>query len=58
MFTSPLVSKFFPLGQVIETVRGAGIYQPALDTAIKRVDDGGWVSLDLVWRVGVGEGSW
>jgi monolysocardiolipin acyltransferase len=44
MFTSPPLSKFFTAGQVIDTVRGAGIYQPAVDAAIKRVQDGGWVS--------------
>lgn len=43
MFTSPLLAKFFTLGQVIETVRGGGIYQPAVDEAIKRVEQGSWV---------------
>lgn len=44
MFTSPLMSKFFGLGQVIETVRGGGIYQKGVDDAIRKVEEGGWVS--------------
>ena len=34
---------FFHLGQVIETHRGAGIFQPAVDEAVKHVQEGGWV---------------
>jgi len=45
MFTSPPLSKFFSNGQVIETVRGGGIYQPAVDTAIKRIEQGGWIHI-------------
>lgn len=44
MFTNPALSTFFRNGQVIETVRGGGIYQPAVDTAIERLQEGGWVS--------------
>lgn len=36
-------STFFRNGQVIETFRGQGIYQPAVDAAIEKVDQGGWV---------------
>ena len=36
-------STFFSLGQTIETFRGKGIYQAAVDTAIQKVDLGGWV---------------
>lgn len=43
MFTNPVMSRFFELGQVISTVRGQGIYQPAVDLAIRRVEEGGWV---------------
>ncbi|KAG6877845.1 hypothetical protein C0993_003218 [Termitomyces sp. T159_Od127] len=34
-----------PHGQIIETFRGKGIYQPAVDTAIQKLDQGGWVHL-------------
>lgn len=43
MFTNPVMGKFFELGQVISTERGKGIYQPAVDLAIRRVEEGGWV---------------
>src|SRR4051812_36446416 len=47
--TSPrphrLHSKFFTLGQVIETVRGGGIFQPAIDEAIQKLQAGEWVRL-------------
>lgn len=39
-----LLSKFFSLGQVIETVRGGGVFQPAIDDAIKKLGQGEWVS--------------
>ncbi|CAG8536118.1 4999_t:CDS:2 [Diversispora eburnea] len=42
-FTSPLLALFFTLGQVIPTVRGAGIYQPAMNFAIDRLNEGKWV---------------
>lgn len=38
-----IMSKFFSLGQVIETVRGGGIFQPAIDDAIRKLGDGEWV---------------
>jgi monolysocardiolipin acyltransferase len=37
------MSKFFSLGQVIETVRGGGIFQPAIDDAIRKLGEGEWV---------------
>jgi hypothetical protein len=40
-----IFSKFFTLGQVIETVRGGGIFQPAIDEAIKKLQAGDWVSI-------------
>lgn len=40
-----IVSKIFALGQVVPTVRGAGIYQPAMDFALDRLNDGSWVRL-------------
>ncbi|XP_006459960.1 hypothetical protein AGABI2DRAFT_142336 [Agaricus bisporus var. bisporus H97] len=57
MFTNPWViwilissqgrffSTFFRLGQTIETFRGKGIAQPAVDLAIEKLNTGGWVHL-------------
>jgi hypothetical protein len=44
MFTNPFFSKFFDLGQVINTERGGGVFQPAVDQAVKLLQDGEWVS--------------
>jgi hypothetical protein len=41
-------SAFFRKGQVIETFRGEGVYQPAIDTAIERLRAGAWVRPDLL----------
>ncbi len=38
------------MGQVIETVRGGGIFQPAIDEAIKKLQAGDWVS-GSSWRL-------
>ena len=38
-------SAFFRKGQVLETFRGDGIYQPAVDTAIEKLRAGAWVRL-------------
>ncbi|KAH8084822.1 hypothetical protein HD553DRAFT_36714 [Filobasidium floriforme] len=51
MFTNPIFSKFFTLGQVIETVRGGGIFQPAIDEAIKKLQAGDWVHIFPEGRV-------
>jgi len=45
MFTNPVFSAFFRKGQVIETFRGKGVYQPALDLAIEKLRFGAWVHL-------------
>ncbi|KII95921.1 hypothetical protein PLICRDRAFT_694037 [Plicaturopsis crispa FD-325 SS-3] len=45
MFTNPVLSAFFRNGQVLETFRGKGVYQPAVDTAIKKLNNGAWVHL-------------
>jgi len=45
MFTNPLYSTFFRMGQTIETFRGKGIYQPAVDTAIDMLNQGCWIHL-------------
>ena len=41
-------SAFFRKGQVIETFRGAGIYQPAVDLAIERLRAGAWVCVPFL----------
>lgn len=45
MFTNPYFSRFFTLGQVIETYRGGGIFQPAVDEAVRLLQSGEWVSV-------------
>ncbi|KAI9439288.1 acyltransferase-domain-containing protein [Lactarius indigo] len=45
MFTNPVFSAFFRKGQVLETFRGTGIYQPAIDTAIEKLRAGAWIHL-------------
>ncbi|KZT67509.1 acyltransferase-domain-containing protein [Daedalea quercina L-15889] len=45
MFTNPIISAFFRNGQVIETFRGKGVFQPALDLAIKKLNNGAWIHL-------------
>ncbi|KAJ9102349.1 hypothetical protein QFC21_002749 [Naganishia friedmannii] len=32
-------------GQVIETVRGGGVFQPAIDDAIRKLDQGEWIHI-------------
>ncbi|TFK29239.1 tafazzin-PC [Coprinopsis marcescibilis] len=45
MFTNPIFSTFFRLGQTLETFRGQGIYQESVNTAISKLDQGAWVHL-------------
>ncbi|CDO68529.1 hypothetical protein BN946_scf184998.g26 [Trametes cinnabarina] len=40
-----IFSTFFRLGQVIETFRGKGIFQPAIDAAIEKLNRGEWIHL-------------
>ena len=47
MFTNHFLNWFFGNGQVLNTERGAGIFQPAVDDAIKIVQNGGWVGAEL-----------
>jgi hypothetical protein len=47
-------SAFFREGQVLETFRGRGIYQPAVDTAIEKLDQGQWVCSIFDWFFRVG----
>lgn len=41
--TNRFDSWFFRKGQVIETFRGKGIYQRAIDEATEKLDQGRWV---------------
>ena len=41
--SNSIFSEFFRQGQVLETFRGKGIYQPAVDTAIEKLNKGEWV---------------
>ncbi|RSH91981.1 hypothetical protein EHS25_009352 [Saitozyma podzolica] len=45
MFTNPYFSRFFTLGQVIETYRGGGIFQPAVDEAVRLLQSGEWIHI-------------
>ncbi|KAJ3734422.1 acyltransferase-domain-containing protein [Lentinula guzmanii] len=45
MFTNRVFSSFFRHGQVLETFRGKGIYQPAVENAIEKLNQGCWVHL-------------
>ncbi|CAO3646827.1 unnamed protein product [Cunninghamella echinulata] len=44
-YTTLFKSIFFSLGQAIPTIRGAGIYQPALDFAIYKLNHKGWIHI-------------
>ncbi|KAG8700797.1 hypothetical protein FRC08_004442 [Ceratobasidium sp. 394] len=43
MFTNPVYNWFFRNGQVIETIRGGGVHQPAVDLAVEKLNAGGWI---------------
>ncbi|KAF8321245.1 hypothetical protein DL93DRAFT_2073044 [Clavulina sp. PMI_390] len=45
MFTNPLSAAFFTAGQVIETYRGKGVYQLAIEEAITKLDGGRWIHI-------------
>ncbi|KAG5644948.1 hypothetical protein DXG03_007413 [Asterophora parasitica] len=45
MFTNPIFSTFFRYGQTLETFRGKGVHQPAVDSAIQKLNQGDWVHL-------------
>ncbi|EJD38157.1 acyltransferase-domain-containing protein [Auricularia subglabra TFB-10046 SS5] len=45
LFTRPILSAFFRSGQVVETFRGSGIRQAAIDNAVKQLDRGDWIHL-------------
>ncbi|KAF8076060.1 acyltransferase-domain-containing protein [Lyophyllum atratum] len=45
MFTNPIFATFFRLGQILETFRGKGVHQPAVDLAIHKLNQGDWIHL-------------
>ncbi|KAJ9065923.1 hypothetical protein DSO57_1014545 [Entomophthora muscae] len=45
IFINPLFSAFFAAGQTIPIIRGAGIYQPAMDAALELLDKSGWINI-------------
>jgi len=45
LFTNPVFSAFFRNGKVIDTARGDGIAQAAVDFTIERLDEGEWVHI-------------
>lgn len=44
-FTQKLHSWFFMFGKCIPVVRGAGVYQPAVDLCIDKLSNGEWVHI-------------
>ncbi|KAG0151070.1 hypothetical protein CROQUDRAFT_720054 [Cronartium quercuum f. sp. fusiforme G11] len=51
LFKNPLIAPLFNSGQVIETFRGEGIHQLAIDTAIHKLDHAQWVHVFPEGRV-------
>jgi len=47
VYTIRVFSAFFRKGQVLETFRGEGIYQPAADLAIEKLRAGAWVHIHM-----------
>ncbi|KAI8913940.1 Tafazzin [Powellomyces hirtus] len=50
-FSTSLTAWFFASGRVIPIVRGDGIYQPAMNLAVEKLNDNGWVHIFSEGRV-------
>ncbi|KAI9297924.1 Phospholipid/glycerol acyltransferase, partial [Neoconidiobolus thromboides FSU 785] len=55
IFKNPVYNTFFEAGQIIPTVRGDGIYQPAIEASIKLLNDGKWVNIYPEGKVNQGK---
>ncbi|KRY85556.1 Tafazzin -like protein [Trichinella pseudospiralis] len=51
VFTNPIYSRFFSLGQCIPVVRGNGVYQTAVDRCIDVLNNCGWIHIFPQGRV-------
>ncbi|KAJ2522000.1 Lyso-phosphatidylcholine acyltransferase [Coemansia sp. RSA 2049] len=51
LYMNPLTNAFFALGQTVPTVRGDGIYQLAVEIALRRLNENKWVHVFPEGRV-------